>query len=101
MRVLQAVDLPRMDYGAMGIGQGIDAYVKVKFAGAQLATKTLTVRGKELLHVDFNEMVRLAALCAVNSVGFAWGHTSLLLPARVCESPRMRRYTARRALARG
>ena len=77
--MLQAVDLPRMDYGAMGIGQGIDAYVKVKFAGAQLATKTLTVRGKELLHVDFNEMVRLAALCAATSAGLAWGRDCIFL----------------------
>ena len=53
----QAVDLPRMDHGALGMGQGIDACIIVKFGGSQLATRTTTIRGKELLHVDFNEQV--------------------------------------------
>jgi hypothetical protein len=53
----QAVDLPRMDHGALGMGQGIDACIIVKFGGTQLATRTTTIRGKELLHVDFNEQV--------------------------------------------
>ncbi len=39
------------------MGQGIDACIIVKFGGSQLATRTTTIRGKELLHVDFNEQV--------------------------------------------
>jgi hypothetical protein len=51
--------LPKMDYGVAGIGQGIDLRIVVKFAGAQLATRVTTVRGKELLHAEVNEQVRV------------------------------------------
>jgi hypothetical protein len=50
-----------MDYGVAGIGQGIDLRIVVKFAGTQLATRVTTVRGKELLHAEVNEQVRVCA----------------------------------------
>jgi hypothetical protein len=53
----QVVDLPKMDFGALGFGQGIDAYGLVKFAGGQLKTKAITINGRELLHGEINEQV--------------------------------------------
>ena len=60
--VHKCVDLPRMDYGALGIGQGIDAYVTVKFAGSQLKTKAVTVRGKVRGGGVFGKCQRAAAV---------------------------------------
>lgn len=50
-----------MDFGALGFGQGIDALVLVKFAGAQLKTHAVTIHGKEMLHAEINEEVRTCA----------------------------------------
>lgn len=58
---MQAVDLPMMDFGALGFGQGIDALVELKFAGAALKSHAVTVHGRDMLHAEINEQVRMSA----------------------------------------
>ncbi len=59
----QVVDLPKMDFGALGVGQGIDAMVRVQFAGSQMTTRIVNVRGKQLLHAEINDQVWCRMWC--------------------------------------
>jgi len=57
--VHKVVDMPAMDDGAVGIGRGIDAYIKVACGGAVTSTHVNTVKGNGMLRADFGARVTL------------------------------------------